>query len=1222
MAGKTRHFGLAYFDYKDRLDTSVSVKLERDRFITIDDQLFGLFSIFGNGIVNGFRMSRGQAADGRSVLSIEPGTIFCRNRSYESTETEQLGNYPTNGEFYVYADVVSSTTGAKDLAIYASRSGSDLNAVRLARILTSNGEVTTIDFSYRNEISFRRIIESAVANHKHNGTVSKIDLIKEVKNALPGARLSSIDANKVKYGTFNKERIPQINHNDLKNKGIVSHAGLETLARSLQNVNRQLLGEVSSVNLMKHSLLLKRKFPNEAESTVNMVTFIPGITPDSAIDFANSSANISLPSNCISGRQAAGGRQISVKYFGTQALSNYSFINNCSVGQDIVFLNSTISSSTVQFKDSFENATGSDRPFPGLTAQAETVDNKIAVRSDGYNIVSGLFSARFTSGKKDKAVYRRTVTTQNNWTSFNRLFLSVKCAQSPHPSVLFYVVNKNADNTTTESEKIQLLATDEVTLNPQVSNFKLLEIDITDYTKNNIQELVFEVIDASTEFVFYVDDIKTSSVSTSDIRYASTGSVRYRYSAPTQVVLETIIFGVQQEDNTSVQCRFRTGANIVELLNASFSGAIASEDVIGTPCNLVEVEFTLRSNESQTATPKVKDLTLILVSQGGERRIEVNSLQEWQQGSYANVEFFQESNDNDYGLRIKTPLETNHIIYSSNNYVQQIKNAFANVPPSEANLSIFGYNGSSLLQCPQQIVSSTANNPASGFDQPSSVQRLDNRNYLVCDTFNHRVLEIDRSGGLVKGFGGAYVVENATQGGYVPLCANLNLQTGMLQICFDTDFASRDVINIQYLTIVIGQTELRLGDLDKNSNDNVPKNVVQIKLSDQKVQILKDTNISIFIKLDPRFIGEETFNTESATYSIAYGISGLRLTKFNFTYVKQIFHPIAAIEYSSTDWVVCNSLIRFDRIRAGLRQDIDEFFLPRSVDSTFYIIATLSSELQNQDVQVVFLNDPDAAQSANETSENVIVTNSNNLGFSGPITVKTQSNISAKVTVTPDAGMSGLDFTFTFRVVVKAYDSVTNRYLPIAGSPFRIEKRIHIIPQGTTEGSAQSPELSSLIRFNTATMQTEFAFGKADQFTFSDFTLGGVYKLSDGRLLVGGIQKIPTELQFDTSPPNDDGFRSQAFNLLKTYRGKVYSISSIDSSVTFNYDSPDGLFVSDCSMTSDGDVLVAESSIVQNSGRTIKIDGFGNINYVLSNGQFSIINHARESGSGHIIIST
>ena len=70
MAGKTRHFGLAYFDYKDRLDTSISVKLERDRFLTIDDQLYGLFNIFGNGIVRGFRVSRTQATDGVLTLSV------------------------------------------------------------------------------------------------------------------------------------------------------------------------------------------------------------------------------------------------------------------------------------------------------------------------------------------------------------------------------------------------------------------------------------------------------------------------------------------------------------------------------------------------------------------------------------------------------------------------------------------------------------------------------------------------------------------------------------------------------------------------------------------------------------------------------------------------------------------------------------------------------------------------------------------------------------------------------------------------------------------------------------------------------------------------------------------------------------------------------------------------------------------------------------------------
>ena len=73
MAGKTRHFGLAYFDYKDRLDTSVSVKLERDRFITIDDQLFGLFSIFGNGIVNGF-LFRSPLASRKRRVDISPSS--------------------------------------------------------------------------------------------------------------------------------------------------------------------------------------------------------------------------------------------------------------------------------------------------------------------------------------------------------------------------------------------------------------------------------------------------------------------------------------------------------------------------------------------------------------------------------------------------------------------------------------------------------------------------------------------------------------------------------------------------------------------------------------------------------------------------------------------------------------------------------------------------------------------------------------------------------------------------------------------------------------------------------------------------------------------------------------------------------------------------------------------------------------------------------------------
>lgn len=1221
MAGKTKHFGLGYFDFKDRLDTSVSVKLERDRFLTIDDQLFGLYSVFGNGIVRGFRVTRSQNESGIKTLSIEPGVLFCRNRSFESVETKSLENLPPNGEFYVFADIFSTSSGDKDLVLYYSRSGTDLNAIRLARIETFNGDVSKIDYSYRHEISFRRIIENEVAKHKHNGTVSKIDLLREVKNTLPGARVGSLDASKVQYGTFKRERIPQINHNNLKNKGIVSHAGLETLARSLQNVNRQLLGEISSVNMMKHSLMLKRKYPSDSDGSVNMITFIPGLVSNSAIDFSNSSVNINLNEGCISGRRTGGGRQVSIYYNNIEALESYSFINNCSITDAFVYLNSTVSSSTVQFTDSFENATGADRPYPGTTAQAVSVENKIAVRSDVYNVVSGLFSARFTSGKKDKSVYKREVTTQKNWTSFNRLFLSVKCSQSPHPPVFFYMVNANADNTITESEKIQLLAEDEVTSNAALSNFKSIEIDITDYTKNNITELVFEVADAATEFAFYVDDIKTSSVSTTDVTYVDSGSVRYRYLAPTQVILESISFETEELDNTSVQCRFRTGSSIVELLNATFSSPISSNDQITVPCNAVEVEFTLRTNPEKSASPKLNNLVLVLLIQGGERRIEVNALSEWQQGTRANIEIFSESGDADYGIRIRSPLETKHIIYSSNNYVQQIKNALPDVPPAESNISVFGFNGANLLQSPQQIMSSTAGNPAVGLDQASSVFRMDNRNYLICDTYNNRVLEINREGQLVRGYGGSYIIENGLQGDFIPLCANFNSDNRLLQIVFDKDIENRSDISIQYITLVIGQTQITLGDVDVNVNDNAPKNCIQVRLSLQKTQILKDTSTPIFVKLTPAVIKKEKFNSDSEIFSIAYGISGLRLTKQKFTYTKQVFHPISAIAYDDNNWIIANSLISFDRIRAGLREDIDEFFIPVNVEEEFFIIAEVPQDLGG-DVRVTFLNDQTASSTNNETYEPVIILNGNNIAFDGTVEVVTQSNFSAKVKVKPNAPMLGLDFSFIFRVSVKVLDTITNTYVPVEGSPYRIEKRIHVINQATAEGSEQAPDMPSVIRMNILDGQVDFAFGKVDQFTFSDFTLGGLYKLEDGNILMGGIKKLPADLQFDTNPPNDDGFRAQAFNLLKSYRGQVIKINPDDSAVSFNYESPDGLYVSDCSMTSTNEILIAESSIIQNSGRTIKIDGFGNISFNLSNGQFSIINHARESGENSIIIST
>lgn len=1225
MPGKTRHFGLAYFDYKDRLDTSVSVKLERERFITIDEQIHGLYSVFGNGVVNGFSVVKGQSESGQDQLVISPGLLFCRGKSYESISPEYLTDFPSNSVFFVYADIAGSDINVKNLFIYASDSPSSSTAVRLARCSSLNGQISGIDLSFKVEVSFKRIIENEITKHRHNGTVSKIDLLKEVKSSLSGSRIENFDASKIKYGTIKRERIPKLNHNSLKNRGIVTHAGLETLARSLQNVNRQLLGEVASVNMLKNSLLLKRKYPSDPENYVNMITFIPGLSSNSLIDFVNSSANINTNSGCISGRPSEGGSIVSILYNNDQSFRSHVFNSNCAIIGNSIILSSTIGSSSIQFTDSFENAQAADRPFPGMTAQPEVVENKIAVRSDIFNVVSGLFSARFTSGKKDKSVYKRSVSGQKDWTSFNRIFMSVKCSSSSHPPVFFYIRNANANNTTTDSEKISILAENEITLNPGAQNFKLLEIDISSYVRNNVDQLIFEVPDSSYEFFFFVDDIKTSTVSSTLASYASSGTVRYRHLFPTQVVLKQIDFESEALDSTAIQCRFRTGSNIVDLLNSTFSSPISSQSTIESPCNAVEVEFVLLSNSSLSATPKINNFSIVVSYQGGENRIELDSEQSWNNGILSNVEVFEEDGDLKHGIRIRTPLENKHIVYSSNNYVQQISNALPGIEESQAKISVFGFNGSSILQSPQQIISSTAGNIENGLDQASSVIRLPSRNYLICDTYNNRVIEIDRSGNLVNGFGGPYITENSTQGEMIPLCCNFNPSNRILQICFDKSISNRDEIDISKIKMVIGVTEIVFDSNDQLIEDGVPANVVQLRVSLQKSQIIRDTSSQIFIKIDPDAIGETSFNTSSNIYSIFYGISGLRLTKFRFSYIKQIFHPISAISYDDSNWIIANSLINFDRIRAGLREDIDEFFIPVSAQENFFIVVDLDDNLKALNPKVVFINDPSDANENGSTFEQVSAINSGGTSFSGTISVSKKSTYTAEVSITPNQSMANLDYLLRFKVAVSVFDTVSNSYVPVEGSPFFIEKIIHIIPQATEDGVPQPPDLPSVIRLNLDSGQVDFAFGNAGQFTFSDFTLGSIFKDIDGRLLIGGIQKLAEDATFDTQPPNDDSFRSQAFNLLKSYRGKLLVLDPNSGSVSFSYDSPDGLYISDCSITSNEEykeIMVAESSIVQNSGRTIKIDEFGNITFLLSNGQFSVINHARESGDDTILIST
>ena len=49
--GQTKYYQMSFFDFGDNLSTPISVKKEIDRFVIIDKQLFGMYKIFGNGVI-------------------------------------------------------------------------------------------------------------------------------------------------------------------------------------------------------------------------------------------------------------------------------------------------------------------------------------------------------------------------------------------------------------------------------------------------------------------------------------------------------------------------------------------------------------------------------------------------------------------------------------------------------------------------------------------------------------------------------------------------------------------------------------------------------------------------------------------------------------------------------------------------------------------------------------------------------------------------------------------------------------------------------------------------------------------------------------------------------------------------------------------------------------------------------------------------------------------
>ena len=191
----TKNFGIAYFQLNDNLADLNNVTAEMNRFTIIDNQLYGLYSIFGSGVISGWVVQNPLVQDPNNItINITAGMGIVNYYAAETLFDTILSGLPANQTLYVFAQTTGLTATTSAVTFIYSQSLYVSQAVLLAVVVTSNNGIVSIDTSVATQIGFQAVIDQEIAKHHHRGSPTKIDLATETKGQLPGNKLGNMSA--------------------------------------------------------------------------------------------------------------------------------------------------------------------------------------------------------------------------------------------------------------------------------------------------------------------------------------------------------------------------------------------------------------------------------------------------------------------------------------------------------------------------------------------------------------------------------------------------------------------------------------------------------------------------------------------------------------------------------------------------------------------------------------------------------------------------------------------------------------------------------------------------------------------------------------------------------------------------------------------------------------------------------------------------------------------
>ena len=177
MAGLTPYFYLAFFDFGDKLDAPLNVQKEIDRFMVIDKQLYAIYSIFGDGVIDGWTVEDNGFSETNGIsVSISPGLGIIRFIASSSDFPTVVDGLPSNSTVNIYAVLRGSTAETREVDFAYDFGDLGDSAILLAEVVTGQSAVVSINNNVRELIGFEAVIRNEINQHKHRGTPSKIDL--------------------------------------------------------------------------------------------------------------------------------------------------------------------------------------------------------------------------------------------------------------------------------------------------------------------------------------------------------------------------------------------------------------------------------------------------------------------------------------------------------------------------------------------------------------------------------------------------------------------------------------------------------------------------------------------------------------------------------------------------------------------------------------------------------------------------------------------------------------------------------------------------------------------------------------------------------------------------------------------------------------------------------------------------------------------------------------